>query len=114
MHQPPPIRPFRAVRWGCGGDGQWFIEAGSERIGLDMDSTHTLVRSVCDDAILYTLGDQSIELSADEDRRARVLRQAAVLAAGGADWRDAFESLADRAERAIDAVRVARRRSGGQ
>lgn len=106
----PPIRPFRAVRWGCGADGLWFIEAGSERIGLDMDSTHALVRSEGDGTILYTLGGQSIELTADEDRRAGILRQAAVLAAGGADWCDAFESPARRAERTLEALRMVRRR----
>lgn len=101
----PTTRPARAVRWGCIGPGQWFFEAGSERIDIDVDGPGELVRSEQDGAVVYTLGSQRIELSTSEDRRASILRMAAVL---GADWRDAFESQAERVGRLMDAVRLAR------
>jgi hypothetical protein len=101
----PPARPTRAVRWGCIGAGQWFFEAGSERIDINVDEPHDLMRSEQDGAVVYALADQRIELSTGEDMRASILRMAAVL---GADWRDAFESPAERLERVMDAVRLAR------
>lgn len=101
----PTERPARAVRWGCIGTGQWFFEAGSERIDIDVNGPGELVRSEQDGAVVYAMSGQRIELSTSEDRRASILRMAAVL---GADWRDAFEPQAERVGRLMDAVRLAR------
>ncbi|MDI3510834.1 MAG: hypothetical protein PWQ61_1599 [Betaproteobacteria bacterium] len=108
QYSPAPLDPpDRVIRWGCIRSGVWFFQVGEQRVELDTASPHDLQRFERASAVVYRLGAQSIELSASEDRRAGVLRKAAATA----DWRDAFESPADRLGRLIDSVRLARHTS---
>lgn len=109
QYAPAPLEPpDRAIRWGCIRSGVWFFQVEDHCIELDTGSLHDLQRVEGLGAVVYRLGAQSIELSASEDRRVGILRKAA----STSEWRDAFESPADRIGRLIDSVRLARHKVG--